>query len=110
MAKSFYGHIENCRFHFSLKEPQIAHPDFQTIDCDDMAQNVAKCRQHCAGLGRKTSLTENQLLAGLVAELSKALFSGVNAPAALSVLCHWGFDSCASFELERWREFILKAK
>ncbi len=45
-----------------------------------------------------------------MAELSKALFSGVNAPAALSALCHWGFDSCASFELERWREFILKDK
>ncbi len=29
---------------------------------------------------------------------------------ALSALCHWGFDSCASFEFERWREFILKAK
>ncbi len=28
------------------------------------------------------------LLAGLVAELSKALFSEVNAPAALSALCH----------------------
>ncbi len=49
-------------------------------------------------------------LASLVAELTKALFSGVNAPAALSALCHWGFDSCASFEIERWREFILKAK
>ncbi len=49
-------------------------------------------------------------LPACVAEFSKALFSGVNSPAALSALCHWGFDSCASFELERWREFILKAK
>ncbi len=36
--------------------------------------------------------------------------SGVNAPAALSALCHWGFDSCASLELQRWREFILETK
>ncbi len=30
--------------------------------------------------------------------------------AALSALCHWGFDSCARQEIERWKEFILQSQ
>ncbi len=43
-------------------------------------------------------------------ELPKELFCRVNAPAVLSALCHKGFDTYASLEFERWREFIFKAK
>ncbi len=68
-----------------------------------------RLKKHPVTLVLVTSTPVNiSFLGGLVAELSKALFSGaVNAPAALSALCHWGFESCASFELERWREFVL---
>ncbi len=48
-------------------------------------------------------------IADMVAELPGSA-AKVYAPAVLSALCHWGFDFCASFELERWSEFILKAK
>ncbi len=57
----------------------------------------------CYGLDHNIGfINKSYLILSYVAELSKALFSGVNAPAALSALCHWGFDSCASFELEGW--------
>ncbi len=46
---------------------------------------------------------------GEVAELSMALVVGFTL-SLRSSLPLGGFNSCASLELEKWREFILKAK
>ncbi len=46
---------------------------------------------------------------GKLADVTAGLVVGSSVDSALSSLTG-GFDSCASLELERWREFIHKAK